>query len=584
MRKRQSRRKHSFLMLFAITMITAGFLVLLYPIVGNYLSNRERSQAELAYDQKMEETSEKEKKEQYQLAQKYNQYIYEKQQGKNPEPIVYKSVLKNRSGVMGTIDIPAIDIKKMPFYHGTSYQTLDKGLGHFEPTSIPIGGENTRSVITGHSGVKNQVLFTDIRNLVEGDLFFINILGERLAYQITSFEEILPSEVDKVKINAGKDEVTLLTCTPPGINTYRLLVTGKRVPYSYAVEKAVTKRNLWSYQNIVLGTIGINLILFLILMLNYRYWLRYFRSDDPQRSQRGRKNLKRLLFVTKAYFALIFVTMLTILGIAFYGYMQMQQDTQVSATDIGSEQTLSDYNLNKIQRANYEERQIASVNVADYALAKSSLQLSTNNWGIGKLVIPDQSIDLPILAGLENQNLLTGAATFRQEQQLGKDNYVLLAHNIYEQDVLLHRIKFLKNGDKIYTTDFKDVYVYTVSLNKVVEETEVSYIAKNKPGAAPKITLLRCEGNIGTQYRRVVQGELQAVEPIQGMDQQEMVSLGLRQTTAKSDGTIVEKNPVSQVQSFAMVVAARFVREPLQTILPMFLFFMLPILFFSLLR
>lgn len=128
MRKRQSRRKHSFLMLFAITMITAGFLVLLYPIVGNYLSNRERSQAELAYDQTMEETSEKEKKEQYQLAQKYNQYIYEKQQGKNPEPIVYKSVLKNRSGVMGTIDIPAIDIKKMPFYHGTSYQTLDKGL------------------------------------------------------------------------------------------------------------------------------------------------------------------------------------------------------------------------------------------------------------------------------------------------------------------------------------------------------------------------------------------------------------------------------------------------------------------------
>lgn len=98
---------------------------------------------------------------------------------------------------MGTIDIPAIDIKEMPFYHGTSYKTLDKGLGHFEPTSIPIGGKNTRSVITGHSGVKNQVLFTDVRNLTEGDLFFINILGKRLAYQIDSFEEILPNEVEK---------------------------------------------------------------------------------------------------------------------------------------------------------------------------------------------------------------------------------------------------------------------------------------------------------------------------------------------------------------------------------------------------
>lgn len=571
-------------MVFAVTMITAGFLVLLYPIVGNYLANRERSQAETAYDRTLEEMTETEKNTQYELAKKYNHYIFEKQQGKNPEPAVYKSILKNRSGVMGTIDIPAIDIKEMPFYHGTSYKTLDKGLGHFEPTSIPIGGKNTRSVITGHSGVKNQVLFTDVRNLTEGDLFFINILGKRLAYQIDSFEEILPSEVEKVKITPGKDQVTLLTCTPPGINTYRLLVTGHRISYKDAIAKKVIKRNLWSYQNIVLGTLGINIVLFLILIVIYRFWLKRFRSDDPKISERGRKNLKRLFLVTKTYFALIFVSMLTILAIAFYGYLQMQHDTVVEAADVGVEETLSDYNLSKIQRANYEERQIASVNVADYASAKSALQQSTNNWGIGKLVIPDQSIDLPILAGLANQNLLTGAATFRQEQQLGRDNYVLLAHNIYEQDVLLHRIKFLKTGDKIYTTDFKDVYVYTVSLNKVVKESEVSFIEKNKPGTQPKLTLLRCEGNIGTIYRRVVQANLQTIEPVQEMNAGELSSIGLKQTTKKSDGKMVKKNPVSAFQSFAMAVAARFVKEPLQTILPMFLFFMLPILFFNLLR
>ncbi len=571
-------------MVFAVTMITAGFLVLLYPIVGNYLANRERSQAETAYDRTLEEMTETEKNTQYELAKKYNHYIFEKQQGKNPGPAVYKSILKNRSGVMGTIDIPAIDIKEMPFYHGTSYKTLDKGLGHFEPTSIPIGGKNTRSVITGHSGVKNQVLFTDVRNLTEGDLFFINILGKRLAYQIDSFEEILPSEVEKVKITPGKDQVTLLTCTPPGINTYRLLVTGHRISYKDAIAKKVIKRNLWSYQNIVLGTLGINIVLFLILIVIYRFWLKRFRSDDPKISERGRKNLKRLFLVTKTYFALIFVSMLTILAIAFYGYLQMQHDTVVEAADVGVEETLSDYNLSKIQRANYEERQIASVNVADYASAKSALQQSTNNWGIGKLVIPDQSIDLPILAGLANQNLLTGAATFRQEQQLGRDNYVLLAHNIYEQDVLLHRIKFLKTGDKIYTTDFKDVYVYTVSLNKVVKESEVSFIEKNKPGTQPKLTLLRCEGNIGTIYRRVVQANLQTIEPVQEMNAGELSSIGLKQTTKKSDGKMVKKNPVSAFQSFAMAVAARFVKEPLQTILPMFLFFMLPILFFNLLR
>jgi sortase A len=584
MKKKNKKKKHSFLMVFAVTMITAGFLVLLYPIVGNYLANRERSQAETAYDRTLEEMTETEKNTQYELAKKYNHYIFEKQQGKNPEPAVYKSILKNRSGVMGTIDIPAIDIKEMPFYHGTSYKTLDKGLGHFEPTSIPIGGKNTRSVITGHSGVKNQVLFTDVRNLTEGDLFFINILGKRLAYQIDSFEEILPNEVEKVKITPGKDQVTLLTCTPPGINTYRLLVTGHRIPYKDAIAKKVIKRNLWSYQNIVLGTLGINIVLFLILIVIYRFWLKRFRSADPKISERGRKNLKRLFLVTKTYFALIFVSMLTILAIAFYGYLQMQHDTVVEAADVGVEETLSDYNLSKIQRANYEERQIASVNVADYASAKSALQQSTNNWGIGKLVIPDQSIDLPILAGLANQNLLTGAATFRQEQQLGRDNYVLLAHNIYEQDVLLHRIKFLKTGDKIYTTDFKDVYVYTVSLNKVVKESEVSFIEKNKPGTQPKLTLLRCEGNIGTIYRRVVQANLQTIEPVQEMNAEELSSIGLKQTTKKSDGKMVKKNPVSAFQSFAMAVAARFVKEPLQTILPMFLFFMLPILFFNLLR
>ena len=584
MKKKNKKKKHSFLMVFAVTMITAGFLVLLYPIVGNYLANRERSQAETAYDRTLEEMTETEKNTQYELAKKYNHYIFEKQQGKNPEPAVYKSILKNRSGVMGTIDIPAIDIKQMPFYHGTSYKTLDKGLGHFEPTSIPIGGKNTRSVITGHSGVKNQVLFTDVRNLTEGDLFFINILGKRLAYQIDSFEEILPNEVEKVKITPGKDQVTLLTCTPPGINTYRLLVTGHRIPYKDAIAKKVIKRNLWSYQNIVLGTLGINIVLFLILIVIYRFWLKRFRSADPKISERGRKNLKRLFLVTKTYFALIFVSMLTILAIAFYGYLQMQHDTVVEAADVGVEETLSDYNLSKIQRANYEERQIASVNVADYASAKSALQQSTNNWGIGKLVIPDQSIDLPILAGLANQNLLTGAATFRQEQQLGRDNYVLLAHNIYEQDVLLHRIKFLKTGDKIYTTDFKDVYVYTVSLNKVVKESEVSFIEKNKPGTQPKLTLLRCEGNIGTIYRRVVQANLQTIEPVQEMNAGELSSIGLKQTTKKSDGKMVKKNPVSAFQSFAMAVAARFVKEPLQTILPMFLFFMLPILFFNLLR
>lgn len=581
--KNRKKKSHSLLMKFAILMIFSGIAILLYPIVGNYLANRERSQASTAYDNALEKMSKKEREEQYKLAKEYNKYIFGKQQGKEVEPILYESVLKNKSKVMGTIDIPAIDIEKMPFFHGTSFKTLDKGLGHLKESSVPIGGKDSRAVITGHSGVKNQVLFTDIRNLTEGDLFFINILGKRLAYQIDSFEEILPSEAEKVKIVPGKDQVTLLTCTPPGINTYRLLVTGHRIPYKDAMKKKIKKRNLWSYQTIVLGTIGINLLLFLILVAIYRHQVKRFRSDNPKVVEKARKRLRLLFRVTKGYFVLLFVIMSAVLSVAIYGYAHMQQETTVSAVDIGRDESLSDYNLNKISKANYEEKQIASVSVADYAHAKAVTKDTINNWGIGKLVIPEAQINLPILAGLANENLLTGVATYKLDQQLGKNNYVLLAHNIYDQDLLLHRIEKLKNGDMIYATDYRDIYIYEVNLNKVVRDIEVSYIEKSNEQEA-KITLVRCEGNIGTIYRRVVQGKLTGVQPLDDSSENQMKQMDLKKSEKKSNGVVVKKEPVTEFDSFSMAVAARFVADPLQTIIPMFLFFLLPILFFSLMR
>ena len=585
MKKQPNNKRNTFIMSFAIFMIVAGVIVLMYPIVGNYLANRERSAASTSYDNALKKMSAKEKKEQYNLAKVYNNYIFEKQQGKHTEPMVYKNIIKNDSGVMGTIDIPGIDIKQMPFYHGTSFKTLDKGLGHLEQSSIPIGGKDTRAVITGHSGVQNQILFTDIKNLEEGDIFYINILGKRLAYQIESFEEILPSEAEKVKIVPGKDMVTLLTCTPPGINTYRLLVNGHRIPYKDAQKQKINKRNLWSYQNVVLATIIINVLLFLVLITIYRFHVKRFRSDNPLVVNKARKNLRRLFRVTKIYFVLIFVAMMTVLAVAAYGYVQMQEDTSLGAVDVGQSETLSTFNLDKINRANYAEKQIASVNVANYAEARGNSFETTNNWGIGKLNIPKVDVDLPILAGIANQNLLTGAATYRSDQQLGKGNYVLLAHNIFETDVLLHRIKQLTLGDKIYATDFKDIYTYDVSLNKVIEETEVSYIdAKTKDGKQT-ITLLRCEGDIGTIYRRVVQGKLTDVQPINGANEQLLKQLEIKEDDQKeSSGKILKERRVLPFTQFAMLIAAKFVSEPLQTMVPMFLFFLLPILFFSLIR
>lgn len=583
MKKRNKpKRKHSFLRIFALVMIIGGILTLLYPIVGNYLANCERSQAVSEYDDTMKKMSQKEKDAQWTLAKAYNTYIYNKQEGlPKGDPVVYNKIMK-QGDVMGTVDIPAIDIKQMPFFHGTSFKTLEKGLGHFEPTSIPIGGKNTHSVITGHSGVKNQVLFTDIRNLKEGDLFFINILGKRLAYEIDSFEEILPSDVDKVKIYKGKDKVTLLTCTPPGINTFRLLVTGHRISYKAAVQKKVKKRNTWSYQNIVLATLGLNVAIFVLLMGLYRRFIKRFRSDDPMVAAKARKNLKRLFLVTKTLFIILFVTMTAVLVTAIYGYLHMEQEPASAAVNIGKKGELSSYNLDKIEEANYEEKQIASVKISDYAKAKSVVQTTTNNWGIGKIVIPDVSIDLPILAGMANENLLTGAATYRSDQQLGRGNYVVLAHNIFDKDVLLHRIQDLKKGQLIYATDFKNVYIYEVSSNKIIEETEVSYVEKEPKNGIAKITLLRCEGDIGTIYRRLVQGNLKSVQPLQDAQNELFKQMKLKREDGKINGTILEDDPVSESERVSMTLAAKIISDPMQTVIPLFLLFLLPILFFSL--
>ncbi|MBO0460083.1 class A sortase, partial [Enterococcus hulanensis] len=247
-----------------------------------------------------------------------------------------------------------------------------------------------------------------------------------------------------------------------------------------------------------LATLVINFLLFLILVSIYRFHVKRFRSDDPLVVYKARKRLRRLFTLTKIYFVLIFVAMLTVLSIAAYGYVQMQEDTSLGAVDVGQTEQLSTFNLDKVNRANYAEKQIASVNVANYAQARGNSYETTNNWGIGKLQIPKVDIDLPVLAGIANENLLTGAATYRSDQQLGRGNYVVLAHNIFDKDVLLHRIQDLKKGQLIYTTDFKKVYVYEVSLNKIIEETEVSYVEKEPNNGIAKLTLLRCEGDIGT--------------------------------------------------------------------------------------
>lgn len=143
-----------------------------------------------------------------------------------------------QNGIMGSIEIPKISVN-LPIRHGTTEKVISNGVGHFQESSLPVGGENTRCILTSHRGLPSSKLFTRLDELKEGDLFFINVCGETLAYQIYDIQVMEPEEAEKLNILAGRDIVSLVTCTPYGLNTHRLVVNGERVSYEKKVHDRI---------------------------------------------------------------------------------------------------------------------------------------------------------------------------------------------------------------------------------------------------------------------------------------------------------------------------------------------------------
>ena len=147
----------------------------------------------------------------------------------------YDTLLNVREdGIMGYVEIPAIGVN-LPIYHGTEESTLDRGVGHLLGSSLPVGGTATHCVLTGHSGLAGQKMFSDLNLLKAGDLFFLRVMGETLAYRVTDIYTVLPEDTGKLTIDAGRDLCTLVTCTPYGVNSHRLLIRGERTEYEEAV-------------------------------------------------------------------------------------------------------------------------------------------------------------------------------------------------------------------------------------------------------------------------------------------------------------------------------------------------------------
>jgi sortase A len=201
---------------------------LLYPTMSNLWNQRRQNRLIDNYTTQVAELPENEKSEARSAAEAYNNTLAGISSGASLDHDSYNALLNvDGSGIMGYLEVPKINVR-LAIYHGTGDAAPDNGVGHLEGTSLPVGGSSTHCVLSGHRALPSAKLFTDLDKLENGDLFYIYILGETLAYEVDQILVVEPTEVDSVRIAPGEDYVTLLTCTPYGVNTHRLLVRGHR--------------------------------------------------------------------------------------------------------------------------------------------------------------------------------------------------------------------------------------------------------------------------------------------------------------------------------------------------------------------
>lgn len=229
------------------TILTASILVFLtalgitlYPIISNYVNQKYASKIYTEYEEMIQNVDDTSLKDARRLAEQYNNALapvsaYE-QESLSEASQNYDTLLNmGGNGIMGYVEIPSIQVN-LPIYHGTDSETLERGIGHLLGSSLPIGGASTHSVLSGHSGLAGQKMFTDLLQVKEGEVFYLHVLGETLAYQVVSLNTVLPYDTSLLGITPDADLCTLITCTPLAVNTHRLLVTGERIPYESAQE------------------------------------------------------------------------------------------------------------------------------------------------------------------------------------------------------------------------------------------------------------------------------------------------------------------------------------------------------------
>ena len=260
----------------------------LYPVISNYVNQKYASQIQTTYQEVMEQVDDAALREAKEQADIYNHSLIPgastqdaySQEGLLAASADYDSQLNLAgNGIMGYVEIPKISVN-LPIYHGTENDSLERGIGHLLGSSLPVGGESTHTILSGHSGMASQKMFTDLEQLTAGDVFYLHVLDETLAYQVVEINTVLPYDTSLLGIAPDEDLCTLITCTPYGVNTHRLLVRGSRIPYEEAellVEETAEEeptKSTWEQkyiEGLLWGAAAVLLLLLIVSVGMYIY-------------------------------------------------------------------------------------------------------------------------------------------------------------------------------------------------------------------------------------------------------------------------------------------------------------------------
>lgn len=289
-----SKRKNTIIIICFIIVILLGAGAAAYPLIASINNEHTQSLVQTEYAEKLQQLDTSEIDAALAAAREYNKTIstvqIEDVDKLKAELPPYEDLLNlANNGIMGYIEIPAINID-LPIYHGTTGAAMEKGAGHMEGTSLPVGGIGTHAVISAHSGMASAKLFTDLDKLKLGDMFFITVCNQKLAYEVDNIAVVEPTDIDLIRIDTQQDYVTLLTCTPYGVNTHRLLVRGHRVEMAEEAiaeveEKAEPAASTWieKYEQGILIGVAIFLGLLLIALLVYFTKRLKQRKDEKEK-------------------------------------------------------------------------------------------------------------------------------------------------------------------------------------------------------------------------------------------------------------------------------------------------------------